>query len=213
MDRIALFGGGIINNYDSLKYYSYDFYIAVDKGLLHLDRLNIVPNLIVGDMDSVPTNLLRKYQNVKTILLDEKKDFTDSQYAFELTFDMKPKGVSLFAFTGERLDHTLTNIFMLKNFKQKNIKCNIIDDNNEIFLCDDEEKILKDKYKYISLLPLDDNIVVTLSGFKYPLNEKLLNRFDSLSISNEIIEEFGIIKKTRGNLLVIKSNDEKKSTT
>ena len=45
-----------------------DFIIAADNGLSILDELNITPDLIVGDFDSVPKNILIKYKKIPVSL-------------------------------------------------------------------------------------------------------------------------------------------------
>jgi thiamine pyrophosphokinase len=61
---------------------------------------------------------------------------------------------------------------------------------------------------YISLLPLTEEVTgVTLYGFKYPLTDKTLVIGDSLGVSNELIEDEGIIVITSGTLIVVESMD------
>lgn len=64
-----------------------DFIIAADAGLLHLKKLKISPDLVLGDFDSV--GFVPAEGRVERIPV--KKDFTDSHYALmrakELGFD------------------------------------------------------------------------------------------------------------------------------
>ena len=48
---------------------------------------------------------------------------------------------------------------------------------------------------------------ITLRGFKYPLSDYTMGGFNSLGISNEIVDEKAVIELTRGSLLVIESHD------
>ena len=43
---------------------TYDLCIAVDGGLIHCDHMQIRPDLIVGDLDSAPAELLAKYHDI-----------------------------------------------------------------------------------------------------------------------------------------------------
>ena len=65
METLIIAGGDINKRYLK-KYYeehSKKNIIAVDKGLEILYELNIEPNHIVGDFDSVDTKILQYYQN------------------------------------------------------------------------------------------------------------------------------------------------------
>ena len=61
--------------------------------------------------------------------------------------------------------------------------------------------------KYISVIPLDSAVRVTTKGFKYPLCNELLSRDSSRGISNEIIEDIGLIEVVDGCALVAETVD------
>ena len=61
---------------------------------------------------------------------------------------------------------------------------------------------------FISLIPYTEKVTgITLTGFYYPLEDAELTLGISLGISNELVDEIGIIQIGRGNLLVIESRD------
>lgn len=64
----------------------YSVIIAADKGLLALDRLNILPNYILGDFDSAGSEILSKYRekSIPIMTFPSQKDMTDTELAFEL---------------------------------------------------------------------------------------------------------------------------------
>ena len=67
MNTLIVTGGEINKNFlkKHLKINKYDIIIAVDKGLETLDILNINPNYVVGDFDSIDKTILRKYENTQ----------------------------------------------------------------------------------------------------------------------------------------------------
>ena len=108
------------------------------------------------------------------------------------------------------MDHALANIHILKDALETNIPCQIIDEHNQIYLINKEMTLEKDKVygKYVSLIPLTSTVEgLTLTGFKYPLNEYTLPIGTSLGISNEIIEDRAYIKMKKGILIAIESKD------
>lgn len=188
-----------------------DYIIAVDSGLEKLDSINLFPNYIIGDFDSIKTNILKNYENkdIEIIRLNPEKDFSDTHMALKLAIELKSNEVYILGALGKRIDHAIANIHILKEALDNKIKCKIVDNKNEIqVLTKGVNNIEKSKYKYISLFPLTTQVKgITLEGFKYPLNNVTLNIGHSIGVSNEIINEDAKIYINDGILLVIKSND------
>lgn len=213
MNTLIVTGGEINKNFlkKHLKINKYDIIIAVDKGLETLDILNITPNYVVGDFDSIDKTILRKYENtqIEIIKLNPEKDLTDTHSAINLAIGLKSKKIIIIGAIGTRLDHTIANIHILKLAIDKGINIKIINETNEITLINNSIKIYKDQnYKYISLIPLTTTVEnITLKGFKYPLTKRTLYIGDSLGISNEQLQQEGEIQLEKGILILIKSKD------
>ena len=213
MNTLIVTGGEIYKNFlkKHLKINKYDIIIAVDKGLETLDILNINPNYVVGDFDSIDKTILRKYENtqIEIIKLNPEKDLTDTHSAINLAIGLKSKKIIIIGAIGTRLDHTIANIHILKLAIDKGINIKIINETNEITLINNSIKIYKDQnYKYISLIPLTTTVEnITLKGFKYPLTKRTLYIGDSLGISNEQLQQEGEIQLEKGILILIRSKD------
>lgn len=213
MNTLIVTGGEINKNFlkKHLRINKYDIIIAVDKGLETLDILNINPNYVVGDFDSIDKTILRKYENtqIEIIKLNPEKDLTDTHSAINLAIGLKSKKIIIIGAIGTRLDHTIANIHILKLAIDKGINIKIINETNEITLINNSIKIYKDQnYKYISLIPLTTTVEnITLKGFKYPLTKRTLYIGDSLGISNEQLQQEGEIQLEKGILILIRSKD------
>lgn len=184
--------------------------IAVDSGLELLDKNEIFPNYIIGDFDSINKNILPKYENsAKIIKLNPEKDFSDTHMALKLAIELKSDSIYILGAMGKRIDHALANIHILKEALENNIQCKILDENNEIELITvGEKKLHNEEYKYISLIPLTTKVEgVTLTGFKYTLNNAILEIGHSIGISNELTEKEATINLKLGILILIKSRD------
>ncbi len=219
-NRILILTGGHISTQfvkEYLKVEEFTTIIAVDKGLLVADNLNIPVNYVVGDFDSVPEQILNKYRNksknnnnFKIMEFNPEKDATDTHIALKLAMDLEGDEIVILGGTGSRLDHTLANIQLLREPLEKNIRTLILDEHNKIYLINSGMTFRKDKLfgDYISLLPYTEQVTnVTLEGFKYPLYNKTLIVGDSLGVSNEIISEEASILLDSGTLIVIESRD------
>lgn len=213
MKTVIITGGNINIKFtkEYLKKYSFDLVIVADKGLEVVNKLNITPNYIIGDFDSVNKETLEEYKNNKTqiIKLNPEKDYTDTHMALKLAIEKNSTSIIILGAIGTRIDHTIANIHILKEALEKNIKAKIINSNNEITLINKNIEILNnEKFKYISLIPLTTEVKnITLSGFKYKLEKANLNIGESIGISNEQIESKAKIEIEKGILMLIKSKD------
>lgn len=213
MKTLIVTGGKININFlkNHLKSNKYDIIIAVDKGLESLYNLEINPNYIVGDFDSIDNNILVKYENsnIKIKRLIPEKDLTDTESALELAVNLNSTDITIVGATGTRLDHVLANIHILKIPLEKNIKAKIIDVNNEIELINKSIRIEKNNdFKYISLIPLTTEVEgVTIKGMKYTLKDYTLKIGNSLGVSNEKTEQVAEISLKKGILIIIRSRD------
>ena len=187
--------------------------IAGDRGLEALYKLKIIPNHVVGDFDSVSSEVLEFYKKQTQIIFhtyNAEKDNTDTDIALKLATRLKSSKITILGALGKRMDHAIANIHILKDALEAEIPCQILDEYNRIYLINKETTLEKEKVygKYVSLIPLTSTVEgLTLTGFKYPLNHYTLPIGTSLGISNEMIEDIAHIEMKKGILIVIESKD------
>jgi len=179
-----------------------DFIIAADNGLSILDELNITPDLIVGDFDSVAKNILIKYNRIPVEKYAKEKDFTDSEICLKKAISLKPKNISLLAMTGSYFDHSLANVINLCRNYKLNIETEIITNNSVIFPIISEKKFNGYKGRRFSIFPIGKALGISIVGAKYNLKNPNFEVTD-YSVSNVIIEDKFLIKVKRGFLLFI----------
>ena len=127
-----------------------------------------------------------------------------------MAIELKSYKITILGALGKRMDHAIANIHILKDALEANIHCQILDRYNRIYLINKSIQLEKDKVygKYVSLIPLTSTVEgLTLTGFKYPLNNYTLPIGTSLGISNEIIDNTAHIEMKNGILIVIESRD------
>ena len=196
-----IISSGKINDYTLLEdlIEENDYIVCADGGLNHLMNINKAPHVILGDLDSV-SDLGIKYikdNNIKVEKYPSIKDNTDSELAIIYLINKGIDDMILIGGTGTRLDHTLANLFLLKRFNKNGKHLKVIDDNNIVTYVVDTIEIA---INY-------EGIIVSLTGFKYPLDNKYIEFSSTLGISNEIIEDIGIIEIHKGEALVFESLD------
>lgn len=215
MNKLLIVTGGSIDASFAMEYlakHEFDYIIAADSGLNTLDKLQMIPDVILGDFDSVDVSVLECYRNqdIEIHTFDPVKDSTDTEIAMRLAIKKQPKEVHILGATGTRIDHMLANVSLLGLFAEYGIEAYLVDAQNRIRMIRENMVIRKaEQYgEYLSLVPYCGEVTgVTLRGFKYPLNHVVMEGFSSLGISNEIVDEVAEIELEAGYLLVIESKD------
>lgn len=183
---------------------NYDTVICADGGLEVAERLNLQPDILIGDYDSMP---LPKNRNV--IRLPMEKDMTDSEAAIDLAFSKGFDDVLVIGGLGGRFDHTMGNIGILAKYCKEPVTLAFADEQNYIFMVSPGRiTIPKNNYKYLGIIsysPITSGL--TIKGVKYPLNNFKLKNNTSLGVSNEIIDKNAEIEFNSGQLLIVLSND------
>lgn len=225
MKHIVILTGGYLNTRFAKAYVktlSYDRVFAVDKGLEYAEALGIKPDYIVGDFDTVDKMLLKSYEEQIAdgkldTLLDKypvKKDATDTELAILKAIEEKADKITILAATGSRLDHVLANLNLLLKVNQAGIECYIVDEANRVRLLEASRNshciIRKEEQygKYVSLIPLEEVVEgLSITGVMYPLQKERIYQGNSLTVSNQIVDEQAEISLDKGRIFVIESKD------
>jgi thiamine pyrophosphokinase len=209
--KAAIVCNGIIQNYDSCKdkLRQVDKIICADGGTRHLYHMNIMPDVIIGDLDSSQGEYIEHYRsnNVPIIRYSSDKDKTDTHICLEYALERYDEIVLLGA-TGSRLDHTFGNISILKLAADKGKIACIVDENNEIYVVKDEIKLKGNKGDILSLLPLSSRVEgINLEGVNYPLENAVMEIGNPYGVSNLFKESIVSLTIESGYIIVIKSRD------
>ncbi len=188
----------------------HDYIVCADGGLDHLIKIDQVPDIVVGDFDSISDKGLKFIRDNKISVerFPTMKDQTDTEIALSHLLDRKVDEITLMGVTGSRIDHTMANIFLLKRLDMKGIVGRVIDDNNIVYFANSRFRIENREGYNVSVIPInDDGIIVSLVGFLYPLDKKFVKFGSTLGISNKIVEDYGDIIIHSGEALIIESID------
>ena len=186
-----------------------DFVIAVDGGLGYCGVLEVEPDLLIGDFDSVSeeeekaVRLLEQEIPDRVIRLAREKDDTDMLAALKEGLARGYRQFHIYAGTGGRFDHTLANIQCLLYLKKRDAVGYLIDGTGMILvICGEAVHFRTNLEGTLSLFALGERARgVTISGMKYELeNAELTNDFP-IGISNEFIGEEAMISVEEGELV------------
>ncbi|MEK4919596.1 thiamine diphosphokinase [Staphylococcus sp. FSL W8-1270] len=185
---------------------------GIDRGTLILSEHSIVPVFSVGDFDSVndeEREILKKTLNIHPVKAE--KDDTDLALGVEQAIQKGYTEIDIYGATGGRLDHFMGTLQILfkSDYIKKEIIIKVIDKQNEIMLLNTGTHQLRksDKYQYVSFIPVNGEVILSLSGFKYNLNHQHLEIGSTLTISNEVNRSMAIIEVEKGQVLQMRSRD------
>ena len=178
-----------------------DFTIAADGGWLACRKTEVIPDLLLGDFDSMEqpadfANVLRS---------PVEKDDTDMMAAIRLGRERGFRSFCLYGGTGGRVDHTLANLQSLVWLSRRGCQGALIGDGwtaravtNGMWSFGPEHRGL------LSVFCMGDRAEgVWLRGLKYPLEGAALTCDFPLGVSNEFTGAAGSVSVERGTLLVV----------
>ena len=219
MNTVLICGGEINDEFSlvCLKQIKPDCIIGVDKGLEFCYRNHVIPDWILGDFDSISKEVIdwyRKQQEIPIRQYKPEKDDTDTRLGMELALKLGSDKIFLLGATGGRLDHYMGNLQSLLITARKEKEGWILDEQNAITvrkagkICIHKEEQFG---KYVSFFSMGDEVTgLSLTGFQYPLDGYTLKNSDGIAVSNQLLDDCGIIEFETGYLMMVMSKDRTK---
>lgn len=173
-----------------------DRVICLDGAIKVCLKNGIIPDAIIGDGDSISSDLKEQYAHLLHIYSDqETNDLTKA-----VTYCIKNEftNIKVIAATGKREDHTLGNIFLLLEY-MNDCEIEMITDYG-IFtpiLCSTEFQSMMGQQ--VSIFNIEGT-PVTSHNLKYPLNEYVLDNLWKGTLNESLGDTFSIL--TTGRTLV-----------
>ena len=171
-----------------------DICIAVDGGYEYCKLLEIEPDYILGDFDSISEKeaegvaKIAKTQEDKVIILPVEKDDTDMLAALKLGLSEGYHSFRIYGGMGGRVEHTIANIQCLLYLKEHNAVGYLMDGTGMILVAKDEEISFQESLEgYMSMFSMGEEATVSIENMKYSLEEKVITNSFPIGISNEFI--------------------------
>jgi thiamine pyrophosphokinase len=213
--KTIIFANGKIENLDLLYELvrDNDYLVAADGGLKHIRAIGKIPDLLMGDLDSVEKKDLKwlEEQGVEIRKFPEKKDQTDLELAILEAVDRGAERLMIAGGLGGRIDQTLANINLLLIPEIQNIDVRIDDGMEELFLITRHAFIHGEKGDVVSLLPLNRPAMgVMTKGLAYKLQDETLFPERSRGISNAMKKSEAEVSLQSGVILCVHTRLTKK---
>lgn len=207
--KSAIISNGDITEIQELQVVlkEYDMVICADGASNRLRCMDIIPDYILGDLDSIDDETLKYFEekNVEFIKFNPEKDYSDTHICIDF---LKEKGfleIDIFGALGGRWDHSISNLGLMYYAYENHIKISLIDRYDRALICGEGEYVSQKKeHQYFSIFAVFEDAQVTLRGVKYPLDEYNLRRGESIGLSNEYIQDC-IVEIKKGSAIIIES--------
>ena len=177
-----------------------DYLLAADGGLRHLDKLNLKPQGILGDFDSLG------YTPQGAEVFPVEKDDTDAMLAARKGLELGWREFLFYgALDGPRLDHTVANFQTLQFLMDHDARGYLVGRDYLVTVIKNETiSFPKEAEGILSLFCLGaDAKGVTIRGLHYELESGVLTPGFPLGVSNHFTGKEATIQVTDGSLLVM----------
>ncbi|MCL1831229.1 MAG: thiamine diphosphokinase [Oscillospiraceae bacterium] len=197
----CIFGASTLDEHTKIDIEAHSLVIAADGGLIHLKRLEITPDVVIGDFDSL--GYIPNLDNV--IPYDSNKDDTDLMLAVKYGLEQGYRDFRIFGALGGRVDHTYSNIQTLKYLSLHGASGWLIDGKTRMTVISDTWlKFNSNQKGTVSVFTVGEKATgVDICGLKYTLDDACLVDSFPLGISNELIGTDSQISVEDGSLLII----------
>jgi thiamine pyrophosphokinase len=157
--------------------------ICADGGANSALKMKLIPDYIIGDLDSISSVALKRLGNASKIIQLKGQNDTDVEKCLKYAIKKNYNEALLVGVTGNRLDHTFCNLgIVLKFFPQINIS--LIAEDSFLKPYAGSVKLKTFPGETISLYGFDRKTKIISKGLKYPLNNVPLPFGERESTSN-----------------------------
>ncbi|GAB4123321.1 MAG: thiamine diphosphokinase [Roseiflexaceae bacterium] len=187
-----------------------DLLIAADGGALPLIECNLLPHLVIGDLDSLDHSAQAMLEARGVVLqrYPRAKDETDLELALLYAAEQCPHTIDIIGALGGRWDHTLANVAMLAMPELYGIRVRLLAERQILTLVRDSAELYGQRGDTLSLIPLTAAVEgITTHGLLYPLADSTLSYERARGISNVLLDIPGRVSIRSGLLLVVQHDD------
>jgi thiamine pyrophosphokinase len=182
------------------------YIICADGGANGLTGTKIVPDIILGDLDSLKPAarkfFSRKHTEIRRIQDQETTDFEKALlYCIEMNLD----NITVFGAVSSRPDHTINNFSVLKRYSES-LDIRVIDKEFEIYYINKRTSFEYRKDRTVSLMPMPSAYGITTKGLKYRLQDESLELGKREGTLNVSTAKKVSIEFKEGSLLLFKKH-------
>ena len=176
------------------------FIICADSGYDKAVSASVVPDLVIGDFDSIQS----VPSDVKIIQAPTHKDDTDTLLAIKTAISEGYDDITLVsAFLG-RMDHSLANLAALCYMSEQGISSRIVGDSCDAYYLNETSlDLTPDKCRYLSVFASSETVIVSIKGTEYEVENYEMKKSFPIGVSNEFTDSNCTITVHKGSVFVL----------
>jgi len=190
-----------------LKKIGFSSIFCADGGANSAYKLNIIPNYIIGDFDSIKDEVLNYYEGKSNLIRYTGQNDTDVEKVIKFVIKKGFKKVVLLGAAGNRVDHSFCNLSIILKYSDK-INAFLMHRKSFVSVETGNIEIVTTPNEIISLYGFDDKTSIKSSGLKYPLNKISLPFGKKESTSNVAIGNKVKLNIINGKIFIIRDFKE-----
>jgi thiamine pyrophosphokinase len=175
-----------------------DVIVCCDGSAEDLVKANMIPDAIVGDMDSLSDKLAKKFAD--RIYKDEDQETNDLTKAVKWCHESGYNDLIIVGATGKREDHTVGNISLLTVYSEY-VNVKMVTDTGIFLPFQKSCKIESFPGQHVSVFSINPETKITSTGLRYPLNNRKLKNWWEATL-NEAAGKVIELKFSGGPVLV-----------
>ena len=163
--------------------------VAANGGGANLERIGFTPNVLVGDLDSIPDATLEELRRAIPEIRQypARKDATDAELALGEALARGATEITVVgAFGGPRADHALANVLLLAAPSIRDRGVRLLTELFEAWAVSNSKRVFAAKPgDTVSLLLVGDTVAgVTTDGLEWKLDKAALTLGSTYTVSN-----------------------------
>lgn len=183
-----------------------DFIIAADGGAQHCLALELKPDIVIGDLDSLSKEQVAelKANGCEIHEYASRKDQTDLELALLHALSLRPDEIGVYGALGLRWDHSLANLLIAAMPQLAGIPIVFYAGYQRIYPVFHSTTIEGNPGDIVSLIPIGGTAHgVTTDGLEYGLENGSLPFGSTLGVSNILLGTYARVSLEMGQVLCI----------
>lgn len=187
-----------------------DYIVIADGGLVHAAALGVAPDLIVGDLDSVPAELLAAYPSRIVERHPVAKDEMDLELALAAAVAAGARRLIVIGAFGDRFDHSLAALLVAARLAGTGLRVDLHGGTHSAWplAAGTSVELALPLGTTVSILSLAGGSEVSADGLDYPLAGLLLPFGSGLGVSNSVARSRVTVACDSGLIAVIAEHGE-----
>jgi thiamine pyrophosphokinase len=175
-----------------------DVIVCCDGSAESLLDKGMIPDAIVGDMDSLSDDLAERFAD--RIFIDENQETNDLTKAVSWCHESGYDDIVIVGATGKREDHTIGNISLLAEYSEY-VNVKMVTDTGIFLPFHKSCKVESFPGQQVSVFSINPETEITSAGLRFPLIKRKLGNWWEATL-NEAVGDYFELEFAEGRVLV-----------